>query len=59
MEDEKLAQNVLQSHSQKVDKLELGHIAHSRAGFAEGAVMAAEWLIGRQGVYGMKDMLNL
>ncbi|PRY12350.1 dihydrodipicolinate reductase [Pontibacter ummariensis] len=47
------------TYSSEVDKIELGHIAHSRAGFAEGAVMAAEWLIGRQGVYGMKDMLNL
>ncbi|MFD2247774.1 4-hydroxy-tetrahydrodipicolinate reductase [Pontibacter ruber] len=47
------------TYSSEVDKIELGHIAHSRAGFAEGAVMAAEWLKGRQGVYGMKDMLNL
>jgi 4-hydroxy-tetrahydrodipicolinate reductase len=34
-------------------------VAHTRAGFAEGALMAAEWLQGKQGVYGMKDMLNL
>ena len=47
------------TYSSEVDQIELGHIAHSRAGFAEGAVMAAEWLAGRQGVYGMKDMLNL
>ncbi|OKL41719.1 4-hydroxy-tetrahydrodipicolinate reductase [Pontibacter flavimaris] len=47
------------TYSSGVDTLELGHIAHSRAGFAEGAVMAAAWLQGRQGVYGMKDMLNL
>jgi 4-hydroxy-tetrahydrodipicolinate reductase len=47
------------TYSSEVDKIELGHIAHSRAGFAEGALMAAEWLQGRQGVYGMKDMLNL
>lgn len=42
-----------------VDKIELSHIAHSRAGFAEGALMAAEWLKDKKGVYGMKDMLNL
>lgn len=47
------------TYASEVDKIELGHIAHTRAGFAEGAVMAAEWLLGRQGVYGMKDMLNL
>ncbi|MCX2741617.1 4-hydroxy-tetrahydrodipicolinate reductase [Pontibacter anaerobius] len=47
------------TYSSEVDKIELGHIAHTRAGFAEGAVMAAAWLQGRQGVYGMKDMLNL
>jgi 4-hydroxy-tetrahydrodipicolinate reductase len=47
------------TYSSEVDKIELGHIAHSRAGFAEGALMAAEWLIGREGVYGMKDLLNL
>lgn len=47
------------TYSSEVDKIELGHIAHTRAGFAEGAVMAASWLQGRQGVYGMKDMLNL
>ncbi|MBD1397567.1 4-hydroxy-tetrahydrodipicolinate reductase [Pontibacter sp. JH31] len=47
------------TYESEVDKIELGHIAHSRAGFAEGALMAAEWLQGREGVYGMKDMLNL
>ncbi|WP_242918301.1 4-hydroxy-tetrahydrodipicolinate reductase [Pontibacter liquoris] len=47
------------TYSSEVDTIELSHVAHSRAGFAEGALMAAEWLQGRQGVYGMKDMLNL
>lgn len=47
------------TYSSEVDQIELGHIAHSRTGFAEGAVMAAAWLQGRQGVYSMKDMLNL
>ena len=41
------------------DTLELTHNAHSRIGFAEGAVMAAEWLPGKVGVYGMKELLNL
>ncbi|MHA6247718.1 4-hydroxy-tetrahydrodipicolinate reductase [Pontibacter sp. CAU 1760] len=47
------------TYSSEIDQIELGHIAHSRTGFAEGAVMAAAWLISREGVYGMKDMLNL
>lgn len=47
------------TYTSEVDTIELGHIAHSRAGFAEGAIMAAAWLQGRKGVYGMKDMLNL
>lgn len=47
------------SYDSAVDTLEIGHIAHSRTGFAEGALMAAEWLQNRKGVFGMKDMLNL
>ena len=42
-----------------VDALELRHEAHSRTGFAEGALLAAGWLPGRQGVFGMKDLLAL
>lgn len=41
------------------DTIELTHNAHSRIGFAEGAVMAAAWLQNKKGVYGMKDLLNL
>ncbi|RAU83029.1 4-hydroxy-tetrahydrodipicolinate reductase [Pontibacter arcticus] len=47
------------TYSSEVDQIELAHIAHSRTGFAEGAVMAAEWIQNRKGVFGMKDMLNL
>ncbi len=47
------------TYSSEIDKIELAHVAHSRAGFAEGALMAAEWLKDKKGVYGMKDMLNL
>jgi 4-hydroxy-tetrahydrodipicolinate reductase len=47
------------TYSSDVDRIELGHIAHSRTGFAEGALMAAAWLKDQKGVYGMKDMLNL
>jgi len=40
------------------DVIELKHIALNRQGFAIGAVLAAEWLSGRQGMYGMADLLN-
>lgn len=39
------------------DSLEVRHTAHSRKGFAMGAVLAAEWLPGRKGCFGMADML--
>jgi 4-hydroxy-tetrahydrodipicolinate reductase len=42
----------------EVDRIEISHVAHSRQGFALGAVVAAEWLAGRQGVFGMDDLLN-
>lgn len=42
-----------------IDRLELKHTAHSREGFARGALMAARWLVGRQGVFGMEDLLGL
>ena len=41
------------------DSITLIHNAKGRGGFAKGAVMAAEWLVGRKGVFGMKDMLGL
>ncbi|WP_337041190.1 4-hydroxy-tetrahydrodipicolinate reductase [Emticicia sp. 17c] len=41
-----------------VDQLEIKHIAHSRNGFALGAVIAAEWIYGKTGIFGMKDMLG-
>jgi 4-hydroxy-tetrahydrodipicolinate reductase len=55
--------NVIGTHivryTSAVDDLELSHVAHSRTGFAAGALMAAEWLQGKKGVFGMKDLLNL
>lgn len=41
-----------------VDRLEIQHVAHSRNGFALGAVVAAEWLEKRQGIFGMNDLLG-
>ncbi|NIJ53682.1 4-hydroxy-tetrahydrodipicolinate reductase [Dyadobacter arcticus] len=41
-----------------VDAIEISHTAHNRAGFALGAVISAEWLSGRNGVFGMDDLLK-
>ena len=41
------------------DEIEITHTAHNRKGFALGAVLAAEYLAGRVGVYNMKDVLGL
>jgi 4-hydroxy-tetrahydrodipicolinate reductase len=43
----------------EVDTIEIRHTAHSRQGFAEGAVIAAEWLKDKKGVFGMDDMLKI
>lgn len=42
-----------------IDEIEIKHTAHSREGFALGAVLAAEYLNGKKGVYSMRDVLNL
>lgn len=42
-----------------VDSIEIKHTAHNREGFALGAVTAAEWIIGKTGVFSMRDVLNL
>ena len=47
------------AYTSAVDTLELRHEARSREGFALGALLAAEWLPGRQGVFGMKELLGL
>ncbi|RYU77902.1 4-hydroxy-tetrahydrodipicolinate reductase [Hymenobacter persicinus] len=47
------------TYSSEADSIELKHEAHSRDGFVQGALLAAEWLPGRQGVFGMKELLGL
>ena len=42
-----------------VDSISIKHQADSREGFAKGAILAAQWLIGKKGVYSMADVLNL
>jgi 4-hydroxy-tetrahydrodipicolinate reductase len=59
----KRIENVPGTHSifydSTVDQIEIKHTAHSREGFALGAVVAAEWLIGKKGVFSMKDVLGI
>ena len=46
-------------YSSEVDTIEIKHTAHNRNGFALGAVIASEWLVGKNGVFTMKDVLGL
>jgi 4-hydroxy-tetrahydrodipicolinate reductase len=61
--DAKRIENVPGTHSvfynSAVDSIEIKHIAHNREGFAFGAVIAAEWILGKSGVFSMKDVLDL
>lgn len=47
------------SYDAEVDSIEIKHTAHNRKGFALGAVVAAEWLQDKKGVFSMKDVLNI
>lgn len=47
------------NYNSKTDAIKIEHIAHNREGFALGAVIAAEWLIGKTGVFSMNDVLNI
>lgn len=46
-------------YTSEVDSIEIKHTANSRKGFALGAVVAAEWILGKKGVFSMKDVLNI
>lgn len=45
-------------YSSSIDDIEIIHTAHNRDGFAEGAVLAAEFIIGKKGIFSMKDVLG-
>ena len=47
------------SYDSTIDSIEIKHTAHNREGFSLGAVIAAEWLVGKTGVFKMKDVLGL
>ena len=61
--DVKRIENVPGTHSifykSDVDYIEIKHEAHNREGFALGAVLAAEWIVGKKGIFSMKDVLDL
>lgn len=46
-------------YSSSIDDIEIIHTAHSRKGFAAGAVLAAEFIAGKHGVFSMKEVLGL
>jgi 4-hydroxy-tetrahydrodipicolinate reductase len=45
-------------YSSEIDDIQITHTAHSRQGFALGAVQVAEWILGKKGVLSMDDFLS-
>ena len=46
------------NYSSEIDSIEIKHIAKNRTGFALGAVIAAEWIVDKKGVFEMSDVIN-
>lgn len=46
-------------YESEIDDVEIRHTAHSRKGFAQGAVLVAEWIKDKKGIYSMDDFLSL
>lgn len=46
------------TYESSIDTLQLSHTAHSREGFAMGAVIAAEFLLGKTGTFTMQDVIK-
>ena len=47
------------NYKSEVDTISIKHISHNRQGFALGAVIAAEWIVGKTGIFTMNDVLNI
>lgn len=45
-------------YDSSIDSIHLSHIAHNRRGFAMGAVLAAEWIQNKKGIFGMENVIN-
>ena len=48
----------LVNYSSPIDSIQIEHIAHTRDGFALGAILAAEWIKNKKGIFTMKDVLQ-
>lgn len=46
-------------YTSTIDDIEIIHTAHNRKGFAGGAVLAAEFVVGKKGIFTMKEVLGL
>ena len=47
------------THRSEIDEIAITHTAHNRTGFALGAVLAAEWIQDKKGIFSMRDVLQL
>jgi 4-hydroxy-tetrahydrodipicolinate reductase len=47
------------TYNSEIDSISIEHTAHNRVGFAKGALMAANWLKDRKGIFTMNDLLKL
>jgi 4-hydroxy-tetrahydrodipicolinate reductase len=47
------------THRSEIDEISITHTAHNRTGFALGAVLAAEWIQDKKGIFSMRDVLRL
>jgi len=47
------------TYHSETDKISIEHIANNRDGFALGAVVAAEWIAGKNGIFTMRDVLSI
>jgi len=46
------------TYGSSVDEIKITHTAKNRDGFAMGAIIAAEWIIGKKGIFSIKDVLT-
>ncbi|MEE2700088.1 MAG: dihydrodipicolinate reductase C-terminal domain-containing protein [Bacteroidota bacterium] len=47
------------TYNSTIDEIEIKHTAKNRDGFAKGAILAADWIIGKKGVFSMNDVLGI
>lgn len=47
------------TYGSDIDEISITHIAYNRKGFALGAVVAAEWVKDKKGIFGMEDLMKL